>query len=95
MSRLTITIAIDLPEGAAVSVGLPAQSEPASAPPMTAAGAGQVPIVEGPPGQCPKHRRPWRAGKHGPYCSAQDETAANGYCTLTPGSIYNGTRAIA
>jgi hypothetical protein len=41
-------------------------------------------------GQCPKHLRPWKDGKFGPFCSAKDESGPKGYCTLRPGDIWNG-----
>ena len=43
-----------------------------------------------PAGQCPKHLRPWKDGKFGPYCSARDEAQPKGYCVLKPGDIWNG-----
>lgn len=57
--------------------------------------SGGVQIVDGVPGECAKHKRPLKSGKFGWFCSAQDETGPKGYCTLTPGDIYNGVRIVA
>lgn len=43
-----------------------------------------------PVGDCPKHKKPWKAGQFGPYCTARDDTGPKGYCVLKPGDIWNG-----
>lgn len=43
-----------------------------------------------PAGDCPKHKRPWKQGNYGPYCTSKDESGPKGYCVLKPGDIWNG-----
>jgi len=36
---------------------------------------------------CPKHRKPYREGRYGPYCSQKSDDPAwskNGFCRITP-----------
>ena len=37
-----------------------------------------------PGGQCPKHRRAWKSGQYGWFCSAKDDSTEKGYCILKP-----------
>lgn len=34
--------------------------------------------------RCPKHDRPWTAGKYGPYCTAKDPSTERGFCVIKP-----------
>lgn len=92
-----IVIRISVPDGVAVTVEGPASlhAAPAAAAGLPPQGAAAGPVVEGPQGQCPKHLKPWRAGNKGPYCSAKDPAGYNGYCSLKPGDVWNGQRAMA
>lgn len=93
MSTVTITISIELPEGASVSIGgataapQATQTAPAFVAPASTPGA----VHElWPAGECPKHHKPWKPGNFGAYCSARDEGTPKGYCILKPGDLFQG-----
>lgn len=37
-----------------------------------------------PGGQCPRHRKAWKSGQYGWFCSAKDDSTEKGYCNLKP-----------
>jgi hypothetical protein len=113
MSRITLTIHIDMPDGVTPDVEYsekagaeaprtapaPAQAaEPTQLPPWPPeerSEAPQQPTVgpmAWPPGDCPKHKRPWKDGKYGPFCSAKDESTSKGFCEIKPGVTWNGKK---
>lgn len=89
--------ALNRPNGPAQLAVVPATAPDSAPAPVSTvpAATGTVQIVDGPPGQCPKHLRPWKEGKFGLFCSSKDETQDKGYCSLRPGDIFNGKRAAA
>jgi len=56
---------------------------------VTAAARG-LDLKEGSLEQCPKHRRPYKAGRYGPFCTSTSDDPKwsndKGYCTITPKS---------
>jgi len=46
--------------------------------------ADDAPRTHSDAGRCPKHDKPWTAGKYGPYCTAKDQSTERGYCALRP-----------
>lgn len=101
MAVITITIQVDVPDGARVSVGgAPATSTPAPTP-ISAPGASTAPSSQAyvpsqgvrelwPAGECPKHHKPWKDGTYGQFCTAKDDSGPKGYCPLKPGDLFNG-----
>ena len=86
MSRITITISIDVPEGSSVSVGNTASIDQAEGyatlAPVTN-GGGMVAASPDAP-LCGIHHKPMRIGRYGPFCTQKAEqgqpTDAKGYC---------------
>jgi hypothetical protein len=96
VGRVTLTIHIDYPEGAEVVSGPSSPAPPpapvafiTSATPMSVQPVGEP----WPPGECPKHHKPWKDGNYGPFCTARDESQQKGYCILRPGALYEGRPA--
>lgn len=94
--QIPIVLTIDVPDGVSVTVGVvegahPAQVAAAATPPA----AGPAGVHDATPGECPKHRRALKAGKYGWYCPSKDDSQTKGYCTLTPGDVWNGLRLVA
>lgn len=79
MSRITITLTIDVPDGATVAVNQ--GDNLATLPPVanaTVAATPDAPI-------CGVHHKPMRIGRYGPYCTQQagpgEAADAKGYCS--------------
>lgn len=81
-----------LAEAAAlVAIELEAQDQPAAEgapsgnPPQRASAPAPLSVSID---QCPAHHREWKAGKYGPFCTAQSDDPAwsndRGYCTINP-----------
>lgn len=47
---------------------------------------------EGSEAMCPKHRKPYKDGQYGPFCTAQSDDPAwankRGYCNITPKNAH-------
>lgn len=104
MSELTITIRIQVPDNATVTVGGaqapvggPQSAYPEEPPFPTSFTPGQVMERpdDWPAGKCPRHDRAFISGQFGLHCTAQDgppDVNAKGYCTLAPGKVWQGRR---
>ena len=88
MNRITITISIDVPEGASVSMGNTASiaqtgDELASLPVVAQTNGGTVAATPDAP-LCGIHHKPMRIGRYGPFCTQKAEAGqpadAKGYC---------------
>ena len=83
MSRITITISIDVPEGASVSVGNTADQTEGYATLAPVTNGGTVAASPDAP-ICGIHHKPMRMGRYGPFCTQKAEAGqpmdAKGYC---------------
>ena len=106
MNRVTITIHVDLPDGAVPDVAygevvpvveqalraFEAAPHPAESFPPFAAGQSW------PPGECPVHLKPFKDGAYGPFCSGRGGNGpvnAKNYCDLKPGMLFQGKAIVA
>lgn len=82
MSRITITLTIDVPDGATVAVNQPPDEQGyATLPPVTNGGT----VAASPDAPiCGIHHKPMRMGRYGPFCTQKAEAGqpmdAKGYC---------------
>ena len=80
MSRITITLTIDVPDGATVAVNKDEQGYATLAP---VNGGGTVAATPDAP-ICGIHHKPMRIGRYGPFCTQQagpgEAADAKGYC---------------
>ena len=88
-----IGLANEQPGAAAVPAAPPADDLP-EFPPMEQSSR---PEPQGSLAVCPKHKRPYKEGKFGPFCtSTTDDPAwanAKGYCTINPKNVDVWLRA--
>lgn len=85
MNRITITISIDVPEGASVSMGGdPLHHDELASLPVVAQTNGSVVAANPDAPLCGIHHKPMRSGRYGFFCTQKAEQGqpadAKGYC---------------